>query len=104
LPTNRDAHARNKLSTASREEIEAMLGLNLAESRVLREERQEGRQEGERSLILRLLTRRFGPLPDLTLNRINTLSPDQLEALAEDLFDFAALADLTAWLEKSPAD
>ncbi len=30
-----------KLSTLSREEIAAMLGLNLSESRVLREERQQ---------------------------------------------------------------
>jgi predicted transposase/invertase (TIGR01784 family) len=93
-----------KLSTASREEIEAMLGLNLSESRVLQEERQQGLQQGRqeegRSLILRLLTRRFGLLPDSTLSHINTLSLEQLEALAEALLDFAALADLTAWLEE----
>jgi hypothetical protein len=58
----------------------------------------QGRQEGERSLILRLLTRRIGVVPaDLTL-RIEQLSIEQLEALAEALFDFSQVEDLVNWL------
>ncbi|MFM7714587.1 MAG: Rpn family recombination-promoting nuclease/putative transposase, partial [Microcystis sp.] len=53
-----------KFTNLSRQEVEAMLGLQLADTRVYREAkeegRQEGRQEGECSLILRLLSRRLG--------------------------------------------
>ena len=60
--------------------------------------RREGRQEGERSLILRLLTRRIGVVPaDLTL-RIEQLSIEQLEALAEALLDFSQVEELVSWL------
>jgi predicted transposase/invertase (TIGR01784 family) len=88
-----------KLTVLSREEIEAMLGLNLSESRVLREERQQGRQEEGRSLILRLLARRVGALPNRAVAQINTLSLEQLENLGEALLDFTGLEDLLAWLE-----
>jgi predicted transposase/invertase (TIGR01784 family) len=69
----------------------------------LREEaRQEVRQEerlaGERSLILRLLTRKVGELPDLVRSHIELLAIAQLEALGEALLDFSNLADLEAWL------
>ncbi|MEH2411828.1 Rpn family recombination-promoting nuclease/putative transposase [Nostoc sp.] len=59
--------------------------------------RQEGRQEGERSLILRQLTRRMGELPQPVLERIETLSLEQLENLGEALLDFQAIADLETW-------
>jgi predicted transposase/invertase (TIGR01784 family) len=87
-----------KLSTLSREEIEAMLGLNLSESRVLREERQEGRQEEGRSLVLRLLTRRVGSVPKRLVAQIQELSLPQIESLGEALLDFTELEDLEAWL------
>jgi predicted transposase YdaD len=58
----------------------------------------QGRREGERSLILRLLTRRIGVVPaDLTL-RIEQLSIEQLEALAEALLDFSRVEELVNWL------
>ena len=62
-----------------------------------REERQEGRQREER-LILRLLQRRIGPVPDAQQARIAALPIEQLEALGEALLDFTELADLNAWL------
>jgi predicted transposase YdaD len=40
-----------------------MLGLKLEETRFYREAKEEGREEGERSLILRQLTRRVGAVP-----------------------------------------
>jgi Domain of unknown function (DUF4351) len=52
----------------------------------------------ERSLILRLLTRKIGSISDLTLDRINKLSIEQLESLGEALLDFGAIDDLTSWL------
>jgi predicted transposase YdaD len=75
-----------------------MLGLNLSESQVLREERQQGRQEEGRSLILRQLNRRVGNLPNQAVAQINTLSLEQLENLGEALLDFTGLPDLERWL------
>ncbi|MEB3292118.1 MAG: DUF4351 domain-containing protein, partial [Synechococcales bacterium] len=60
---------------------------------------QIGYERGERSLILRLLNRKFGQLPDRTLDRIQTLTLPQLEQLGDALLDFSAIADLTTWLE-----
>ncbi|MCT0224839.1 DUF4351 domain-containing protein [Synechococcus sp. CS-1328] len=64
----------------------------------LAEGRQEGRQEGEANVTLRLLTRRCGPLNDATTARIQALPLEQLEALAEALLDFQGPDDLAAWL------
>lgn len=59
---------------------------------------QEGRQEGERSLILRLLARRVGQFPESVRSQIILLSIVQLEALGDALLDFSSLSDLQAWL------
>lgn len=65
--------------------------------------RQEGQQEGERSLLLRLLTRRFGPIPEAYQTQIQTLFLPQLEALGEALLDFQTIADLQDWLCSNPS-
>ncbi|NJP09961.1 MAG: DUF4351 domain-containing protein [Leptolyngbyaceae cyanobacterium RU_5_1] len=57
----------------------------------------KGQQKGERSLILRQLTRQLGELPKATQARINTLSLEQLENLGEALLEFEAIADLETW-------
>jgi predicted transposase YdaD len=59
---------------------------------------QFGRLQGERSLILRQLTRRVGELSLPLLGQIETLSLEQLENLGEALLDFQAMADLESWL------
>ena len=52
--------------------------------------------------MLRQLARRCGlPGPELTA-RVEGLTLEQTETLAEDLLDFATLADLEAWLEALP--
>jgi predicted transposase YdaD len=64
--------------------------------------RQEGLEEGlqhERSLILRLLTRKLGELPEAQRSQISTLPQSDLEALGEALLDFVTLSDLSAWLQ-----
>jgi Domain of unknown function (DUF4351) len=61
---------------------------------------EEGIQQGEQRLVLRLLTRRFGALPNAVQARISALSVEQLEQLGEALLDFSALADLTNWLDQ----
>ena len=91
-----------KFPQLSREEIEHMLGLsNIRQTRVYQEALQEGRQEGEASLILRLLTRRFGSItPDIEA-QILVLPLPQLEALAEALLDFSEISNLTTWLQST---
>ncbi len=60
---------------------------------------ERGIEQGERSLILRQLTRRLGELPEATRSRLEHLSLTQLEALGEALLDFRAIADLDTWLQ-----
>jgi len=60
--------------------------------------KQQGIEQGERSLILRLLSRRVGEVPEEMRSQINQLSIDQLEQLGEALLDFSTCADLEAWL------
>ncbi len=61
--------------------------------------RTEGRAEGERSLILRLLTRRVGTIAPTTETQIRSLSLTQLEELGEALLDLSSSADLEQWLQ-----
>ncbi len=69
---------------------------------ILQEGKQEGRQEGRReeaiALILLQLERRFAPLTPAVQAQVKQLSVEQLEALSVSLLDFAAIADLEAWL------
>ncbi|AFZ26956.1 hypothetical protein Cylst_4904 [Cylindrospermum stagnale PCC 7417] len=83
-----------KFSNLSREEIAAMLGLITEEPRAIR----EAKEEGERKVILRLLSRRVGAIPDALLSQIQALSVERLEALGDALLDFSTLADLEGWL------
>lgn len=88
----------------SRQEIATMLGLvDLKETRVYQETREEaleeGREEGAKKLVLRLLTRRFGELPEDLQVQVNQLSLKGVEALGEALFDIDTIAGLRTWLE-----
>jgi len=58
-----------------------------------------GYERGQQELVLRLLQRRVGELPQEVRGDIQTLSLEQLEALAEALLDFTAIEDLLNWLE-----
>jgi predicted transposase/invertase (TIGR01784 family) len=87
-----------KFEGKSQREVEEMLGITLRETQVYREIKEEGRKVEARSLILRQLTRRVGELPQDVLERVETLSLEQLENLAEALLDFTSLADLQTWL------
>jgi predicted transposase YdaD len=59
---------------------------------------EQGIKQGERSLILRQLTRKIGMIaPDIE-TRIAVLSISQLESLGEALLDFSDSADLDEWL------
>lgn len=76
-----------------------MFGLSeLKETKVYQEALQEGRQEGEVLLILRLLTRRFGAVSPGIQAQIQSLSLSQLESLGEALLDFSQPSELQDWL------
>lgn len=62
------------------------------------EGRQEGREEGRAEIVLRLLRRRWEPLPAGMEERIRVLSLEQLADLAETIFDFTLLAEVETWL------
>ncbi|MFN6519493.1 MAG: DUF4351 domain-containing protein [Nostoc sp. CreGUA01] len=66
------------------------------------EGKEEGKQEQGQTLVLRLLQRRVGGLPEEVRGRIQALSLEQLEALGEALLDFTAIEDLLNWLEANP--
>jgi hypothetical protein len=57
------------------------------------------RQEGEIRLLIRQLSRRFGPISDRRVQVINSLTLEQLEDLGEALLDFGELGDLDQWLQ-----
>jgi hypothetical protein len=74
-----------------------------AEERGRQEGLQEGRQEGlakERALVIRLLRRKVGDLPEAMLAEVEGLSFWQVESLGEALLAFESLADLEHWWEQ----
>ena len=54
--------------------------------------------ERQRSLLVRQLTRKVGPIGELAITQTRALSFDRLEELAEALFDFTSVDDLNRWL------
>ena len=71
----------------------------LSVERIARQEgRQEGLLEGESTLIVRQLSKRFGSLSTEVVAQIRGLAAPQLENLGEALLDFRSLADLDGWL------
>jgi Fic family protein len=62
--------------------------------------KEEGRKEGVKILIMRLLNRRLGEIDALLIEGITGLSIEQLENLGEDLLDFSTVADLEMWLNQ----
>ncbi len=84
-----------KFTHLSRQEVDAMLGVRVQETRVY----QEAREDEARSLVLRLLTRRVGNLAQPLQSRVEKLGCVQLESLGEALLDFQSIADLETWLD-----
>jgi predicted transposase/invertase (TIGR01784 family) len=99
-----------KFEQLSQQEVETMLGITLQETRVYREIKQQGLDQGREqglvqgreqeasNLVVRQLTKRFGSLPEDMQVKISRLPLTVLEELSEALLDFRNLADLQAWL------
>ncbi|MBU7582094.1 MAG: DUF2887 domain-containing protein [Nostoc sp. TH1S01] len=112
-----------KFEQLSRQEVESMLGITLKETRVYREIKEEGREEGREqgleqgreegleqgleqgrqqeavNLVIRLLTKRFGAIPEEIRSHISSLPLPVLEDFSEALLDFTALPDVQVWLD-----
>jgi predicted transposase YdaD len=75
---------------------------DIKQTKVYQEARNEGRQEGRQeegsSILMRLLSKRFGKIGDRRLQIINQLSLEQLEDLGESLLDFKKISELDNWL------
>lgn len=61
-------------------------------------EREEGKLEGQQSLILRQLNRQLGQIPLKMEQKVKQLTLYQLDNLALALFDFSTLEQLKQWL------
>ena len=59
---------------------------------------EQGLEQGESDLVLRLLTRRCGELSEEQRQRVKDLSASQRQALAEALLEFTGMGDFEAWL------
>jgi hypothetical protein len=60
----------------------------------------EGLHRGKTELVVRLLRRRFGELPQALEGRIDALTDERLGEMAEALLDFASISDAEAWLDQ----
>lgn len=81
------------------EERELMVTLSQAYLDWEQETKQQGAEQASRSLILRLLTRRVGELPNAVTEQLEPLALAQLETLGEALLEFSSLSDLETWLQ-----
>ncbi|CAD5942728.1 hypothetical protein NO108_02406 [Planktothrix rubescens] len=60
---------------------------------------QRGEQRGKINLIKRQLKRQLGELNQSIEDSLSQLTSEQLSALAEAIFDFSSVGDLSSWLE-----
>ena len=63
------------------------------------EGRQQGRLEEGRALLARMIERRFGALTSALRTRLSSLPVEDLEALADALWECRSAEDVSAWLE-----
>ena len=83
---------------------EEMMQESVTYQDILQKGAQQGRIEGRReeaiSLVMRLLTRRFGEMNPQLQEQIRSLGLEQLEELGEALLDFETVTDLDIWLNR----
>ena len=60
---------------------------------------ERGIRRGEMAILLRLLTRKLGPIAPALHDRIADLPHEKLEQLADAVLDITAVDQLEAWLE-----
>ena len=62
---------------------------------------EQGIEQGIVLTVLKLLKRPCGPIPDDVQQSIRDLSSEQVQMLAEAIFDIHSLEDLKTWLRSS---
>ena len=95
-----------KFTQLTRAEVDEMLGVTLQETRVYQDALAEGEiigeargeAKGKLEMVVMILNRRLGELPESTIDRLSQLSIKQVEALGIASFDFQNIADFTEWL------
>ena len=70
------------------------IGIEKGLQQGLQQGRLEGKIEGEATLLLRQLTKRFGPLDDSIRSRLDNATLEQLELWAERVLDAKILEDV----------
>jgi predicted transposase YdaD len=92
------AGLRHLSQTVAQETRKMPIDLDIREHEVLGpiiiEAEQQGRQEGELTIIRRQLEKRFGVLPDWAVTKLAALSPSQLEDLSERVLEAKSLEDV----------
>jgi predicted transposase/invertase (TIGR01784 family) len=104
-----------KFNNLSRDEVDAMLGIELQQTRVYQDAKAEGRTEGEsigleigkaegkvegeRALVLILLNYKLGTVAAQLQERVNELPLEKVELLGKALLDFTNVADLERFLD-----
>jgi predicted transposase/invertase (TIGR01784 family) len=86
-----------KFKNLSRDEVDALLGIDLEQTRVY----QEAQIDGEQRLVLKQLTRKLGNITPEIRSRVSSLTIDRVESLGEDLLYFTSMTDLEAWLSQN---
>jgi hypothetical protein len=64
---------------------------------------QAGRHEGMEHVVLRLLRNRLGELPIEIEQRIDRLTPEQIDALTDTLFEIHSVDQISVWLSRLPS-
>jgi Domain of unknown function (DUF4351) len=59
-----------------------------------------GKQQKALSMVTRQLNRRLGDIDEAELERVRSLSVEQLDELSVALLDFTSVTDLTNWLSQ----
>ncbi len=84
-----------KFTRLSREEVDAMIGITIEQTRVY----QDAFADGELRMLKRLLTRQIGEISAVNQTKLKQLSTEQLEALQDAALDFTQASDLTTWFD-----
>jgi predicted transposase YdaD len=71
---------------------------SLKETRFYQEAKEDGVEEGQRSLVLQLLRQKVGKLNAKITAQIAKLDLEQIEKLAIALLNFESIEDLTNWI------
>jgi predicted transposase YdaD len=77
--------------------VDAVLGIELEQTRVY----QEAQINGEQRLVLKQLTRKLGTITPEMRSRLSSLTIDRVESLGEALLHFTSMSDLEAWLNQN---